>query len=98
MEDVDVVWAGHGEPVRDHVELIDQRFRGHERRAAKIHGLLADGAVMSAHDIAHALWGNVALTQAYLTLSEVLGHLDLLLERGQVVEEDDGTVLRYRAT
>lgn len=97
MEDVDVVYAGHGDPVRDHADLIDQRFRGHERRAAKILKLLADGAPLTAHDIAHALWGNVALTQAYLTLSEVLGHLDLLAARGQVAEEDDGAVLRYRA-
>ena len=97
MEDVDVVYAGHGEPVRDHATLIDARFAGHERRASKIHGLLSGDAPLSAHDIAHSLWGNVALTQAYLTLSEVLGHLDLLMERGQVVEEDDGAVLRYRA-
>ena len=40
------------------------------------------------------MWGNVAVTQAYLTLSEVLGHVDLLLERGAVaeVEGDDGVV------
>ena len=42
------------------------------------------------------MWGNVALTQAYLTLSEVLGHVDLLLQRGSVVEEEQegGVVLR----
>ena len=27
------------------------------------------------------MWGNVAVTQAYLTLSEVLGHIDLLVAR-----------------
>ena len=32
------------------------------------------------------MWGNVAVTQAYLTLSEVLGHVDLLLNDGRVVE------------
>jgi len=35
------------------------------------------------------MWGNIAVTQAYLTLSEVLGHVDLLLVRGEVVEERD---------
>ena len=30
------------------------------------------------------LWGNVAVTQAYLTLSEVLGHVDLLIDRSQI--------------
>ena len=55
----------------------------HERRAEKILGLLAERP-RSAHEIAHALWGNVAVTQAFLTLCEVLGHVDLLLERGAV--------------
>jgi glyoxylase-like metal-dependent hydrolase (beta-lactamase superfamily II) len=96
MDDVDVVLAGHGDDVRDHAALIEQRFRMHERRAAKIHGLIAD-APLSAHEIAQRLWGKVAVTQAFLTLSEVLGHVDLLAERGQVEELDDGTVLRYRA-
>ena len=31
--DVDMVLAGHGEPVTDHVALIDERFRMHKRRA-----------------------------------------------------------------
>jgi hypothetical protein len=41
-----------------------------------------------------ALWGNVAVTQAYLTLSEVLGHVDFLLDRGEVREVEVG-VVRY---
>ena len=39
----------------------------------------------TAHELAQELWGNVAVTQAYLTLSEVLGHVDLLLDDGRVV-------------
>ena len=64
----------------------------HERRARKIRGLLAEPE--AAHEIAQALWGNVAVTQAFLTLSEVLGHVDLLLERGEVREEETGGVVR----
>jgi hypothetical protein len=50
---------------------------------------------MSAHEIAHSLWGNVAVTQAYLTLCEVLGHVDLLAERGRVRERETGGVVRF---
>ena len=42
-------------------------------------------------------WGNVAVTQAYLTLSEVLGHLDVLANEGQVREIEDGDVVRFQA-
>ena len=66
----------------------------HESRAAKIARLI-DGAQKSAYEIAQALWGNVAVTQAYLTLSEVLGHVDLLAERGEVTEVEDGGVVRF---
>ena len=45
------------------------------------------------------MWGNVAVTQAFLTLSEVVGHVDLLIDAGLVseVEGEDG-VVRFEAT
>jgi glyoxylase-like metal-dependent hydrolase (beta-lactamase superfamily II) len=92
-----VVLAGHGEPVTDHVALIDERLRGHERRAAKIAGLIAERP-RTAYEIAQELWGNVAVTQAFLTLSEVLGHVDLLIDRGEVREVEVGGVIRYEST
>ena len=96
MDDVEVVLPGHGDDVTDHAALIDERFELHERRAAKIARLLDDGP-RSAYEIAQSLWGNVAVTQAYLTLSEVLGHVDLLAERGQVSEVEAGGVVRFAA-
>jgi glyoxylase-like metal-dependent hydrolase (beta-lactamase superfamily II) len=91
-----LVLSGHGDPISDHVALIDERFALHEKRAARISGLIAERP-RSAYSIAHALWGNVAVTQAYLTLSEVLGHVDLLLERGEVREREVGGVVRFEA-
>jgi len=91
----EVVLPGHGEPVTDHAALIDERFALHERRARKIGGLIAERP-RTAYEIAQALWGNVAVTQAYLTLSEVLGHVDLLLARGEVAEvEESGGIVRF---
>ena len=89
---------GHGDVISDHVALIDERLRLHERRAGKLERLIA-AEPRTAFALAQAMWGNVALTQAYLTLSEVLGHVDLLLARGSVMEEEAGDgVVRYRAT
>jgi glyoxylase-like metal-dependent hydrolase (beta-lactamase superfamily II) len=96
MDDVDVVLAGHGEPVLDHVALIDERFRMHDRRAEKIARLVAERP-RTAFEIAQALWGTVAVTQAYLTLSEVLGHADLLVAAGRVVEQREAGVIRFAA-
>ena len=96
MDGVSVILPGHGDPVTDHVKLIDERFALHERRARKIGGLIEERP-RSAYEIAQSLWGNVAVTQAYLTLCEVLGHVDLLLEEGSVVEQEDpGGIVRFR--
>ena len=87
--DVQLVLPGHGDPITDHRTLIDERFALHERRATKIQRLIAERP-RTAHEIAQALWGNIAVTQAYLTLSEVLGHVDVLLNAGRVRELDRG--------
>ena len=90
--ELSLVLPGHGEPIEDHRALIDERFALHERRAEKMLRLIAERP-RSAYELAQALWGNIAVTQAYLTLSEVLGHTDLLLNDGRVREvEHDGVV------
>ncbi len=94
--DLALVLPGHGQPITDHAPLIDKRFRMHDRRAEKIHGLIA-AQPRTAHEIAIELWGNVAVTQAYLTLSEVLGHVDLLLADERVVEREQDGIVRFTA-
>jgi glyoxylase-like metal-dependent hydrolase (beta-lactamase superfamily II) len=91
-----VVYAGHGEPVEDHRALIDERFRMHERRADKLCGLIAERP-RNAYELAQAMWGNVAVTQAFLTLSEVLGHVDLLIDEGRVAEREQDDVVHFEA-
>jgi glyoxylase-like metal-dependent hydrolase (beta-lactamase superfamily II) len=93
----EIVLPGHGEPIIDHVSLIDERLAKHERRKEKIYGLIAEQP-RTGYEIAQAIWGNVAVTQAFLTLSEVIGHADLLLNEDRVREVEDREVVRYEAT
>lgn len=92
----EIILTGHGEPVTDHRTLIDERFAMHKRRAEKIRKLISERPY-SAHEIAQSLWGNVAVTQAFLTLSEVIGHMDLLIRDGRARELDDGELVTYEA-
>lgn len=92
----EIVLAGHGEPINDHVALIDSRFAMHQRRAEKLYGLISEES-RTGHELAQAIWGDVAVTQAFLTLSEVIGHVDLLVNAGYVREVEDGEVVRYEA-
>jgi glyoxylase-like metal-dependent hydrolase (beta-lactamase superfamily II) len=94
--EVDLVLPGHGEPITDHRGLIDERFALHRRRAEKINRLVTEQP-RTAYEIAQALWGNVAVTQAYLTLSEVLGHIDVLKSDGRVREVERDSVSLFEA-
>jgi glyoxylase-like metal-dependent hydrolase (beta-lactamase superfamily II) len=91
-----ILFPGHGEPIDDHRSLIDTRFASTERRKEKLLRLLAEGP-RSGYELAQSMWGNIAVTQAFLTLSEVIGHMDLLEAEGRVREIDDGGVIRFEA-
>jgi len=84
---VEIMLSGHGLAITGHAELIEKRLAGQDRRTEKIYKLVADGNA-SPHAVANAIWGDIALTQAYLTLSEVVGHLDILVEDGRVTETE----------
>ncbi|MGH2852974.1 MAG: MBL fold metallo-hydrolase [Solirubrobacteraceae bacterium] len=92
--DLELVLGGHGAPIAGHAALIDERMRLHERRAERIHRLIAERP-RTAYELAYEMWGNVAVTQAYLTISEVLGHVDLLLQDGRVVERQEDGIARF---
>jgi hypothetical protein len=88
------VLPGHGEPITDHVALIDERFAHSRRRAEKIHELIAERP-RTGHELAQELWGDVAVTQAFLTLSEVIGHVDLLINEGRAREVRENGVIKF---
>ena len=91
-----LLFGGHGEPIDDHRSLIDTRFASTERRKEKLLRLISDGP-RSGYELAQSMWGNIAVTQAFLTLSEVIGHMDILEEEGRVREVDDSGVIRFEA-
>ena len=97
MDGIEAVLGGHGPAFSDYRALIAERRGLHERRASKILKMLGEGPA-TAHELAERMWGNVAVTQAYLTLSEILGHVDLLRASGSVQVEEDGGVVRFAVT
>lgn len=90
----EIVLPGHGEPVTEHAELIDARLASIERRKEKVFRLIEERP-RSGYEIAQTIWGNVAVTQAFLTLSEVIGNADILVDEGRVREVEDDGVIRY---
>jgi hypothetical protein len=75
--------------IHDHRALIDDRIAFHADRLDRVAELVGDGCT-TAFDIARRLWtDDVANTQPVLVTWEVVGHLDILVNRGTVREDVD---------
>ena len=86
---MDVLYAGHGRPVKAHRALVDVRIAEHRTRAARIAGALLHRP-QSAYGIAKRLWPERTVReQPLLVVWEVLGHLELLVSAGLAYESGD---------
>ncbi|WP_134700460.1 MBL fold metallo-hydrolase [Ammoniphilus sp. YIM 78166] len=81
--DIEKVYSGHGEPIEEVSSLIENRLERQEQRADAILDLMQRGE-KTAWEISIAMFGERLKEEMSLILSEVIGHLDLLLEQGRV--------------
>jgi glyoxylase-like metal-dependent hydrolase (beta-lactamase superfamily II) len=90
------ILPGHGEPFTGAAELVRTRIAMTERRAEKV--LAALDHERTAAELGRDLWRHVPVTQAYLVLSEALGHLDVLEQQGRVRRREEDGAIRYART
>jgi glyoxylase-like metal-dependent hydrolase (beta-lactamase superfamily II) len=81
--DVEWVLPGHGAPFQGHRAAIDSLLRFYERRQEKLLGALAEG-LRTPVELSNALFGRQEGARLYLTLSEVVGNLEVLEDAGRV--------------
>jgi glyoxylase-like metal-dependent hydrolase (beta-lactamase superfamily II) len=93
--DIRMALTGHGENITDVPGLVDSRLAFHEKRAEKLHGLFA-GQPRLLWELTQAMFPKVPETHQYLTLSEVLGHLDILARDGRIVPEPQNGLVYWR--
>lgn len=87
---------GHGDSVDDPVGRIDEILAAHEERTERVLRLV-DGPTVPA-DVMHGLFDDLPVTERFSGLSEAVGHLDVLENRGEVVQRDSGDVVVYEPT
>jgi glyoxylase-like metal-dependent hydrolase (beta-lactamase superfamily II) len=90
-----VAWTGHGHEIHDVHKTVRQRLHFHERRAYKILDLIGPGE-RSAYEIAAPLFGRLDGIDAFLALSETIGHLDWLEEQGRIEAVQRDEVIYWR--
>ena len=82
-------YSGHGPVIRDPARLIEERFAFHSARLDRI-AEIVEGGADTAFAISRQLWSDeIAATQTVLAIWEVLGHLDILIHRGLLLEDVD---------
>jgi glyoxylase-like metal-dependent hydrolase (beta-lactamase superfamily II) len=94
--DLELLHSGHGEPIKRYKDLVYDRQVHHDERKEYIFEQLA-GRPRTARELTRLVWPVLATDQVYLAISEVLGHVDLLLEEERVVEEEADGVVTIRA-
>ena len=92
-----VLWVhpGHGALFQGHRKLIRERLAFHDRRAARVLGFLAEEPA-TVYALSRRLFPNLEGVDLFLGLSETLGHLDLLEDRGLVTHRRAERELIYR--
>jgi glyoxylase-like metal-dependent hydrolase (beta-lactamase superfamily II) len=92
--DVEWVLPGHGAPFQGHRAAIDSLLRFYQRRQEKLLGALASGPCTPV-ELSHALFGPQEGARLYLTLSEVVGNLEVLEDAARVRRIHDGPLDRW---
>lgn len=94
--DIDICCPGHGSPFGNHREVIDTLLQRQERFTRHVYSLLEAGP-FTAHQLMGMLFPRVALDTLHFGLSSVLGHLEILEERGMAVADECEGVLYFHA-
>lgn len=94
--ELDVAYPGHGDVIETPRSLITSTIEHHLKRKVKVAGrLTAEGK--SPYELAQEMYPRVTGYDVFLAVSEIVAHLDLVVEDGDaVIEERDG-VTYYRA-
>ena len=81
---VELVAPGHAEPFTGHVALIDRLLGFYAKRQERILELLRGDGPHTPGDLAPKVFPRARRWQLYLTLSEVMGNLEVLEDEGRV--------------
>ena len=89
LRDLDVarVLPGHGDTVSNPSRLFERFEAHHERRASRLRALLEDGP-QTAFELARGLFPRLPEERLGQALTEVIGHLDVLVASGAAALED----------
>lgn len=79
-----IAYPGHGDPITDPTALIDWTLEHHEKRKVAVANHL-DGAGKTPFQIAEEIYPDKIGYETFLAVSEVVAHLDLVVDDGDAI-------------
>jgi glyoxylase-like metal-dependent hydrolase (beta-lactamase superfamily II) len=92
---VDLVLPGHAEPFGDCLKVMSSLEGFYQRRQARILEILERGP-LTVYEITNELFLSGGGFELIMMISETLGNLEVLEERGKVEQETGGEFIRFR--
>ena len=94
---VELIAPGHAEPFSGHVAVIDKLLGFYQKRQARLLELLRAQGAQTPAALAPQLFPNAREHHLYLTLSEVVGNLEVLESQGEVARAERGGRIHFQA-
>ncbi|UPW00700.1 MBL fold metallo-hydrolase [Halorussus gelatinilyticus] len=95
--DFDRFLPGHREEITAPGERIDEILAAHEERTENVREIVAGGPT-TAVEVMEELFSDLPATEYFSGMSEAVGHLDVLDERGEVGSREQGGVVVWEVT
>ncbi|MBK3493663.1 MBL fold metallo-hydrolase [Viridibacillus sp. YIM B01967] len=92
--DIDLLFPGHQEIIEDHQTVIAQKLEKMHRKAERLYHVIEEG-IERPKQIAQKLYRNKFNTEFSLVMSEVIGYLDYLEEKGHLLKTIQDGVWHY---
>jgi len=89
----DRMLPGHGDPIEAPADRVDEILAAHEERTGNVKATVDGPTTPTA--VMHDLFGDMPATEVFSGMSEAIGHLDLLEERGEVESRERGDRIVY---
>lgn len=93
--EIDLVLPGHARPFGDSRKVIDSLVGFYARRQRKLGAALREGP-LTAYQAMTRLFPRRTVGELFLMMSETMGNLEVLEERGEVLRLTDGEFIRFR--
>jgi glyoxylase-like metal-dependent hydrolase (beta-lactamase superfamily II) len=94
---ISFVFPAHGEYIIGLESLIEGYRKHHEKRTAEIRQTLKNGK-RSIYELMKDIFPGIDESEAFLAVSEILVHLELLIEAGKAELAEDGPPAIYRVS